>query len=98
MATELEIDSNRSEEEQIKIAVMALYDEDKSELVEWAIEVTFAALIYVVTRLKVGGCRRIDINETLLPVWFIPTLDSQERYRAARTHDVPNRGRIGREP
>lgn len=44
MATELEIDSNRSEEEQIKIAVMALYDEDKSELVEWAIEVTFATL------------------------------------------------------
>ncbi|KAG0377054.1 Topoisomerase 1-associated factor 1 [Mortierella sp. AD032] len=39
MATELEIDSNRPEEEQIKIAVMALYDEDKSELVEWAIEI-----------------------------------------------------------
>ncbi|KAG9063735.1 Topoisomerase 1-associated factor 1 [Linnemannia hyalina] len=39
MATELEVDSNRSEEEQIKIAVMALYDEDKSDLVEWAIEI-----------------------------------------------------------
>ncbi|KAF9913350.1 Topoisomerase 1-associated factor 1 [Linnemannia zychae] len=39
MATELEIDSNRPEEEQIKIAVMALYDEDKSDLVEWAIEI-----------------------------------------------------------
>ncbi|KAF9154213.1 Topoisomerase 1-associated factor 1 [Linnemannia schmuckeri] len=39
MATELEVDSNRSEEEQIKIAVMALYDEDKSELVEWAVEI-----------------------------------------------------------
>jgi hypothetical protein len=40
MATELEVDPNRSEEEQIKIAVMALYDEDKGELVEWAVEVT----------------------------------------------------------
>ncbi|KAF9551130.1 Topoisomerase 1-associated factor 1 [Mortierella hygrophila] len=39
MATELEVDSSRSEEEQIKIAVMALYDEDKSDLVEWAIEI-----------------------------------------------------------
>ncbi|KAF9333425.1 Topoisomerase 1-associated factor 1 [Linnemannia elongata] len=39
MATELEVDSTRSEEEQIKIAVMALYDEDKGELVEWAIEI-----------------------------------------------------------
>ncbi|KAG0271557.1 Topoisomerase 1-associated factor 1 [Linnemannia exigua] len=39
MATELEIDSQRPEEEQIKIAVMALYDEDKSELVDWAIEI-----------------------------------------------------------
>lgn len=95
MGTELEIDSNRSEEEQIKIAVMALYDEDKSELVEWAIEVTFAALIYVVTCLKVGSCRGNGINEGLLRVCFIPTLDSQERHRAARAHDVPNRGRVG---
>ncbi|KAG0288438.1 Topoisomerase 1-associated factor 1 [Linnemannia gamsii] len=39
MATELEVDSNRSEEEQIKIAVMALYDEDKGELVDWAVEI-----------------------------------------------------------
>lgn len=42
MATELEVDSNRSEEEQIKIAVMALYDEDKGELVDWAVEVNIA--------------------------------------------------------
>ncbi|KAF9921443.1 Topoisomerase 1-associated factor 1 [Linnemannia zychae] len=39
MATELEIvDPTRPEEEQIKIAVMSLYDEDKADLVEWAIE------------------------------------------------------------
>lgn len=54
MATELEVDSTRSEEEQIKIAVMALYDEDKGELVEWAIEVIFVVLIYVLICLKAG--------------------------------------------
>ncbi|KAF8948577.1 Topoisomerase 1-associated factor 1 [Haplosporangium gracile] len=45
MATELEVDSNRSEEEQIKIAVLALYDEDKSELVEWAVEILKSGVI-----------------------------------------------------
>ncbi|KAF9576908.1 Topoisomerase 1-associated factor 1 [Mortierella alpina] len=39
MATELRVDSDRPEPEQIKIVVMALRDEDKNDLVEWAIEI-----------------------------------------------------------
>ncbi|KAF9960343.1 Topoisomerase 1-associated factor 1 [Mortierella alpina] len=39
MATELQVDSNRPESEQIKIVVMALRDDDKDDLVEWAIEI-----------------------------------------------------------
>ncbi|KAF9436980.1 Topoisomerase 1-associated factor 1 [Entomortierella beljakovae] len=38
MATELEIDPNQSEVEQIKIAVTALIYEDQLEVVEWTIE------------------------------------------------------------
>ncbi|KAG0201291.1 Topoisomerase 1-associated factor 1 [Mortierella sp. NVP41] len=39
METELEVDPDRPEEEQIKEAVIVLYYEDKAELVEWAIEI-----------------------------------------------------------
>ncbi|KAG0198538.1 Topoisomerase 1-associated factor 1 [Mortierella sp. GBA30] len=39
MAMELQVDPSRSEPEQIKIAVMALLDDDKDDLVDWAIEI-----------------------------------------------------------
>ncbi|KAF9285158.1 Topoisomerase 1-associated factor 1 [Mortierella alpina] len=39
MATELRVDSDRPESEQIKIVVMALQDDDKNDLVDWAIEI-----------------------------------------------------------
>ncbi|ORZ26588.1 timeless protein-domain-containing protein [Lobosporangium transversale] len=38
METELKIDPNQPESEQIKIAVTALLDEDERELVEWVVE------------------------------------------------------------
>lgn len=44
MDVELEVDPRRSEEEQIKIAVMALLDEDKDDLVQWVIEVSDSSL------------------------------------------------------
>jgi len=39
MATELQVDQTLPEGDQIKIAVMALVEDDDNELVEWAIEV-----------------------------------------------------------
>ncbi|KAF9950151.1 Topoisomerase 1-associated factor 1 [Mortierella alpina] len=39
LATELRVDSNRPEPEQIKIVVMALRYDDKDNLVDWAIEI-----------------------------------------------------------
>ncbi|CAO3564060.1 unnamed protein product [Mortierella alpina] len=39
LATELRVDSSRPEPEQIKIVVMALRDDDKDNLVDWAIEI-----------------------------------------------------------
>ncbi len=47
MATELRVDSSRPESEQIKIVVMALRDDDKDDLVEWAIEVCSWSLFSV---------------------------------------------------
>jgi hypothetical protein len=45
MDVELEVDPRRSEEEQIKIAVMALLDEDKDDLVQWVIEVSGLSIL-----------------------------------------------------
>ncbi|KAG0022344.1 Topoisomerase 1-associated factor 1 [Entomortierella chlamydospora] len=45
MATELEIDPNRSEEDQIKIVVTAFIYDDQTELVEWAVEILKGAVI-----------------------------------------------------
>lgn len=49
MATELRVDSDRPESEQIKIVVMALQDDDKNDLVEWAIEVCAWSVFCVVS-------------------------------------------------
>ncbi|KAF9115466.1 Topoisomerase 1-associated factor 1 [Mortierella sp. AM989] len=45
MAMELEVDPDRSVEEQIKIAVTALLYEDKIELVQWVVEILKGAVI-----------------------------------------------------
>ncbi|KAF9173981.1 Topoisomerase 1-associated factor 1 [Mortierella sp. AD010] len=45
MATELEVDPNRPEDEQIKIVVTALIYDDQTELVEWAVEILKGAIV-----------------------------------------------------
>ncbi|KAG0052952.1 Topoisomerase 1-associated factor 1 [Gryganskiella cystojenkinii] len=60
MAVELQVDPRRSEEEQIQIAVMALLDEDKDDLIDWVVEILKSA---VVERYKMTFRTEDELNE-----------------------------------
>lgn len=68
MATELQVDPDLPESEQIKVAVMALVDNDDQELVEWTLEVCGILFFFISMYSK-----RVQIqNENDLP--FITAL------------------------